>query len=218
MRSAVLCCAAFFFAISASAIPQTFPKRAGGPILTFTADGVRASGATPGATLYFAGVSLVGGNYTLRVEKTAGSATADASGVAEFAAAVARRSVWIVVDPEKDGYTVAAPPGMPIQEMDFPGAGVGADENGQMRRLLLSRFSVDCYLIRPGVGVWTAYVRDGGPFDSDQSPNGAAHADLNALTPVGSTAGQPERFSAGDYLFLVDRNSLEFHVARRGRQ
>jgi hypothetical protein len=205
-----------FAAASAAAMPRAFPKRAGGPMVVFDAGRVRATGATPGAAVYFASVSLYTGDEALRVVKPAGVVIADAGGRAELVAEVHARSVWLVIDPAM-GYTVAAPLGMVLREMDLPGE---AKENGggQLQRLLLRRFSVDAFLIRPGEGIWTAYFRDGGPLDEDAEPDGKNHADLADLEPVGGTAGPAERFEPGDYLFLVDRNSLEFHVARRGPQ
>ena len=203
--------------VPAFADPRTFPKRAGGPKVTFSADRVRASEATPGAAIYFAAVSLASENYTLRGETAAGWAVADANGNAEFPTAIHTRSVWLVIDAAKNGYTVAAPHGMTLQEMPFPGNSVAEDAGGNLRRVLLDRFAVDVFLVRPGTGVWSLYLRDGSGADEDQEPNGQLLANLEEMQPVGETAGSPERFRRGDYLFVVDRNSLEFHVSHRGR-
>jgi hypothetical protein len=150
----------------------------------------------------------------LHVTRTAGAATADAAGDAEFPADVHTRSVWMVIDASK-GYTVAAPHGMLLREMDFPGR-ANENANGQVHRMLLDRFGVEVFLIRPGGGMWTGYFRDGGPRDDDGEANGSNHADVEDLVPVGNTTGATDRLEPGDYLFLVDRNSLEFHVMRRG--
>ena len=197
-----------------SHLPQAFPKRAGGPVVTFASDRVRATGATAGAQVYFASVSLYGGGGMLNVARPAGVAVADADGNAELVTEVHTRSVWLVVDGAK-GYTVAAPRGMLLQEMDFPG-GARADGNGQLRRLFLSRFYVDVFLIRPGEGMWIGYFRDGGPLDDDGQPNGQNNGDVGALQPVAGTSGDVGQIKPGDYLFVVDRNSLEFHLGRRG--
>jgi hypothetical protein len=204
-------------AAKTAATPRAFPKRAGGPDITFADDGVRATGATPGATIYFAGVSLYSADGMLHVTRNAGEVVAGADGSAEFLTDIHTRSVWLVVEPSK-GFTVAAPKGMLLREMDlFPGS---APENGggPIQRLLLNRFHVEAFLIRPGEGLWTAYFRDGGATDDDAEPDGRNHGNIRDLQPVGATNGSADHFVAGDYLLLVDRNSLEFHVARRGGQ
>lgn len=204
------------FSASAAAMPRAFPKRVGGPAVVFETGRVRATGATPGATIHFASVSLYNADGMLHTTRTAGAAIADAAGNADFSAEVHTRSVWIVIEAGK-GYTVASPPGMLLREMDFPG---NANENasGQVHSMLLDRFGVEVFLVRPGEGTWTAYFRDGSARDGDGEPNGSNHADFADLAPVGATTGAAERFEPSDYLFLVDRNSLEFHVARRGAQ
>jgi hypothetical protein len=106
---------------------------------------------------------------------------------------------------------------MLLREMDFPGK-AQEEAGGQLRRVVLRRFNVDAFLIRPGQGLWSAYFRDGGPLDEDAEPDGQNNGNLGDMLRVGTTAGEAERFKPGDYLFLVDWNSLEFHVARRGAQ
>ncbi len=202
-------------ALAASYPPRTFPKRAGGPAVAFTESAVVAHGATPGSTVYFAGVTLGAGDYVIRVERSAGSTVADGEGNASFAADIDTRSVWLVADGASGGYTVAAPEGMLLREIDFPGR---SDESsgGQVRRLLLERYAMEVFLIRPGEGMWSGYLRDGAPADADHEINGRTDAGLNALGAVGATPSDPERLKPGDLLFVIDRNSLEFHVTKRG--
>lgn len=199
-----------------NATPRAFPKNEGGPTVTFETQGIRATGATPGATVYFAGVSIWSADYLLHLDTASGSAVADASGAALFPATVHPRSVWLVVHSGKDGYTVAAPPGMLLREMDFPGQGLKENTAGQLRRLFFDRFSLEVFLIRPGSGIWTNYIKDGNAEDEDGVPDGSTSADLNSLKAVGDAPGKPEKLEPGDYLLLVDRNTLEFHVVRRG--
>ena len=205
---------------AASGAPRTFAKRAGGPAVTFTAGAVNATTATPHARVHFAGVVLGGGNYELRVTKPAGSALADPEGKVSFAphGGVETRAVWLVVDGTSGGYTVTAPHGMLLREIDeFPGEGVKHNPAGALRRILLGRHNVDVFLVRPGEGTWGGNLRDGGRSDQDGAMNGSIDGDLSALVPLGGSGPTPERIGAGDVLFLVDRNTLEFHVARLGR-
>lgn len=195
--------------------PRTFPKRVGGPEVTFTAEAVVAAGAQPGTRIYFAAVALHPGDYQTRIEKRAGSADSDAQGEARFAADVETRSVWIAVDGSGGGYTVASPHGMLLREMDFPGRGWIDNPNQLLRRMSLDRYSVDVFVIRPGVGMWTGNFRDGGAGDADQTFNGETDADLAFLEPVDG-APALERVHPRDIVFLIDRNTLEFHVSRRG--
>lgn len=202
-------------AMEAARKPRTFPKRVGGPELAFTADAVMVSGAQPGAQIHFAAVALHPGNYETRVEKPAGSAVADAQGRASHAVDVETRSVWIAVDASTRGYTVGSPHGMLLREMDFPGRGWVDNPSQLFRRLSLDRYSVDVFVIRPGVGVWAGNFRDGGAGDEDGAMNGETTADVAFLTPVGG-APALERVQPRDIVFLVDPSTLEFHVARRG--
>jgi hypothetical protein len=140
---------------------------------------------------------------------------ADDEGNAAFAADIDTRSVWLVADGASGGYTVAAPEGMLLREIDFPGR---SDENagGQVRRILLQRYAMEVFLIRHGEGMWSGYLRDGGQADTDHEINGTTDVGLSALTSVGRAPADPERLKPGDLLFVVDRNTLEFHVTKRG--
>lgn len=218
MRASLYCTVVIVvatWALGAARPPRTFPKRVGGPAVTFTETAVIARGATPGASLYFAGVTLGTGDYVIRVEKSGGTAIADGDGHAELTASIDTRSVWIVVDAASGGYTVAAPHGMLLREIDFPGRS-DEDSSGHVRSLVFERYAVDAFLIRPGVGTWTGYLRDGGPGDEDREINGKTDVDLGSLAPVGETQGSADRLKPGDVLFVVDRNTLEFHVLKRG--
>jgi hypothetical protein len=66
--------------LPAAAVYRVSPKRAGGPEVVFEASAVVATAATPGSTVYFASLSLKGGDYLITVEKPAGEVTADANG------------------------------------------------------------------------------------------------------------------------------------------
>src|SRR5437763_2577384 len=94
-------------------LPHTRPTSDGGPDLAFSNVAITATKATAGATVYFAGVSLYGGNYTLRTEAPGGTAVAGNDGTAVFSVphGIPTRCVWIVVDGATGGYTVAAPHG-----------------------------------------------------------------------------------------------------------
>ena len=222
MRIPAICLVLFVCvaAVAEPRLPKSFPTRAGGPAITFAEDSVTLSGATPGATLYVASVSLGSANYQTVVGNEAGVVSADAAGTALYTTRrpVETRGVWIAVDGATGGYTVAAPPGTLLREIDFPGNGIAPSGSGALRRFALSeRFSVEAILIRPAVGMWSGSLRDGGRHDEDQTIDGAIEADITTLLPVGNAPAAPERVMPGDLLVLIDRATLEYHVAVHGK-
>jgi hypothetical protein len=222
MRSFVV---AFSLLISAAALaaprlPKTFPTRAGGPAIEIGEASVALSGATPGARVYLASVSLGSGSYQISVASEAAVVTADATGAAVYSTPrpVETRGVWIAVDGTTGGYTVAAPRGTLLREIDFPGNGFAQTGNGAWRRFaLVERYSVEAIVIRPSVGMWSGSLRDGGNRDEDKTIDGAIEADIASLTPVGDAPAAPERIMPGDLLVLIDRVTLEYHVAVHGK-
>jgi hypothetical protein len=201
-------------AMPAGAVYRMSPKRAGGPEVGFEAGAAVATGATPGATVYFASLSLKGGDYVITVEKPAGVATADVNGVARFtlAAPLRTRSIWIVVDGTTRGYTVACPPGMLLGEMTLPGGSLLAP-NGE---LAVDRAAVDVFVIRAGGGIWSAYLRDGASIDADHATDGVVSAGVSALDPDTPGAAPLADIRPGDVLFAVDRNSLQYFASKVG--
>jgi hypothetical protein len=207
-------------AIAAPRLPKSFPTRAGGPAIAFAEDSITLAEATPGARLYVANVSLGSGSYQIIVQSEAGVVTADAAGAARYAPQrpVETRGVWIAVDGATGGYTVAAPRGTLLREIDFPGNGFPPTGSGALRRFALAeRYSVEAILIRPAVGMWSGSLRDGGKHDEDKTIDGAIEADVATLTPVGNAPAAPERVMPGDLLVLIDRATLEYHVAVHGK-
>ena len=204
---------------ASSHIPRRGPQKAGGPDVAISATAITVTHATPGATIYFASVSIFSaGDFLVNVERPGGSAVADASGNATFTPpkGVRTRSVWLVVDGESGGYTVASPPVMLLREMDLPG-NASAGANGALRKVTSNRYSTDLFLIRAGSGMWAARIIDGGTGDDDHVTNGRVSTDISVLTPfAGTSAEVPDKFAKGDILFFVDRNTLEFAVASQG--
>jgi len=200
------------------ALYRRSPIRAGGPAVVFEDAAVVASGLAPGATVYFASLSLKGGDYLITVEKPAGQATADAGGVARLALVqpVRTRSVWVVVDGSTNGYTVACPPGMLLSEIAVSGTGPLTGPAGAPTGLAIDRAAVDVFVIRAGGGIWTAYLRDGGSIDGDRTTDGVVSAGVSALDPDSPGAVPLADMHTGDVVFAVDRNSLQYFVTKVG--
>ena len=195
--------------------PIATQKSAGGPVVSTTATAVRATGLPPGTRAYFAAVSQETIDATLTIEREAGSAVADAEGIATFTPPrpIRARAVWLVVTPT--GYTVAPSEGGLLQEMDLPGNAVqGA--NGAFRRFVLDRYAVFVALVRHGSGIWTADLVDGASSDNDETSDGAVALDIARLTPRAGAPPPPDKFENGDVIFAVNPLSLEFAVSRRG--
>jgi hypothetical protein len=198
--------------------PQTFPKQMGGPTLQFDDDGITATRATPGSLVAFAGVSIGSHNFMLTVDKPAALVPVDANGQARFdvPGGVNPRSVWLVVDGTSGGYTVWAPPGMVIREMDFPGAGYQTNSKGMAEKIDIDRFRVEAFFIRPGVGIWSSELEDGTAIDQDQIRNGRFTAGVGNLGVLAGNGPIPDDVQEGDRFFVVDPVSLEFAVQSLG--
>lgn len=220
LRTLFAVCFALFVAVSSLAEPhrpKAFPKRAGGPAMSFEETAIVLTGATGGATLYVAGVSFAPGYQTV-VQSEAGVVTADAAGAARYVTRqpVETRGLWIAVDAATGGYTVAAPPGMLRREMDFPGNAPSTGGGALRRFLLADRWSIEAILIRPSQGMWAATLRDGVTRDAGGTIDGTVDLDIATLASVGKAPPAPDRMMPGDLLVLIDRVTLEYHVAVLG--
>jgi len=205
--------------LAAAPVPQKGPLTDGGPAVSFDGQNIVVSGATSGDGLYAGGVEVRGGPYGLSVETPVAGVPATADGTArlDMKARIAARSIWIVVN-GNGGYTVSPGPGMVRRQMDLPGAGGIAGNDGQVRRLVVDRISVYVFLVRPGSGMWSGRMSDGRAGDDDHAMNGSISGSLQNLQPVAGTLAQaPEHLMPGDVLFVVDPYSLEYAVARQGR-
>jgi hypothetical protein len=198
-------------------VPYTGVDTNGGPGVSFNGSSIAVSGATKGDVLYGAGLEIRGGEYAVRLEPRVATATVANDGTAslDMQARITVRSIWIVVD-GKGGYTVTPGPGMVRRLLALDGNAQVSSSDGQVRQLLVNRYSVYVYLVRPGVGMWGSRLMDH-PQDGDPHANGSVIGALQSLVPeAGTIADPPDHMSAGDVLFIVDPYTLEYAVSRKG--
>jgi hypothetical protein len=185
------------------------------PGCRFSTDTVIAPRGTPGATIYFSGVTIVAAYYAKEVQRPAGIAVADSNGRATFAWPPPERGIWLTVDGSTAEYTVASQAVHLLRQTDLPANALQNDPTtGELRRLAIDRMKIDVTLVRPGVGMWTGVFTDG-EADADNSENGVTVADIATLTPVGNSPAAPTSLQSHDILFAVDHNAFDYFITQR---
>lgn len=193
--------------------PFPGPYSKSGPVVMFESSRVVASNVRPGASVYFASLSVSSREHRVILQRPAAVIPdADGDGVVIFATTIDTRSLWLVVDGKSGGYTVSAPVGFLLRLIEVNGDVVRPGVGSALRRILSERNHVDIFLVRPGSGMWTANVKDGN--DEDHDMNGTLIADLSVFRPLASSAPVPERIMPGDVLLIVDRNTFEFYAMK----
>ena len=187
---------------------RAYPQVVNGPAVTFESNRVIADAATPGATIYFVGISITNVDSMPVIEREGGPAVADSEGIARYTTKkpVRTRSVWIAV--MQGGYTVAAPEGMVLREVPLP---ADALQNNQLR---VGQYAAEVAMVRRGIGggIWMAPVRDGGSGD-DGGANGEVLVGLPTLQSPPPNAGPgPIETQTSDVFFVVNPFSLEYGV------
>ena len=126
------------------------------------------------------------------------------------------KSVWVVVDLSTGLYAIAAPEGFPLEEVEFPGRGIGSalnalESEGDFVNLLWVRPSATT-----GAAAWMLAVGDGGASDDDKKGgNHKIKADVSKFEPVGqSPVTPPDKFAAGDVLVGIDANTLTIFASK----
>lgn len=204
-------------AVAAAGAPRTGHKRVGSaPTVSFDAKGISAT-VTPGATVYFAALSISSHNYFPSIERPAAIiGDSDRDGRVAFETTVQSRSVWIVVDGKSGGYTVASPEGL-LREIEFPGNSARAGTNGVLHRLGIRRPQLAYVVIRPDVGMWGTVAVDGSPSDADHTRDYDASVDIDKLPPLAGSGPPPDRLAPGDIVFAVDLNTLASYDGKVGK-
>jgi hypothetical protein len=203
-------------AAAAQHVPAGTDRSLNGPGCRPTASGISIPHATPGGVVYLAGVTLASAYYDLSIDEHLFVLHAGDDGRASLdnPSARATRGVWLAVDANSGGYTVAPPQNFLLREADLPADALIHDSGSTLPNCLrLARASITVVVVRPDGGMWSGAFRDG-DRDADGTVNGQTAVRLTDLAAVGSGPRPPDSLRTGDVLFVVDRNSLEFIVSR----
>lgn len=193
------------------------------PVVILSGRSLVAEGLTPEGRAVVFTIGKPPGHLMAVTSRLDAMIEADAAGVAslELPAAIAERSVWVVVDVESGEVALASPEGFPLRQVEFPGRGVG-----QSRRFLRDeRRFLEILVVRPAAavpagkdaasesGAWGRSFGDGGEDDGDGELDGKIEAVLERLRPIGeSPALPPEILMPGDVVVAVDPVTLEIYL------
>jgi len=130
-----------------------------------------------------------------------------------FGGPVALRSAWAAVDLASGDFDAATLPGFPLKKVNFRGRGLGKRPDGR-DSVLDERGIAEILVVRPGVGVWSLRLGDGGPDDEDGTANGRLEAALDRMTPLPGSPAPPESFQKDDVVLLIDPNLLEITLVK----
>jgi len=188
--------------------------------LSLGADSLAVTGASAGAQVAFFGIARdVDPDDVATIRRTAevaGDEDGDGKVALKLGRPVARRSVWVAVDLTSGDSDAAAPEGFRLKKVNFRGRGLAARSAGR-DGIEEDRPLVELLVARPGVGVWTTRLGDGGPDDEDGAADGKLAAGLDHMKPLAGTRTlAPAQFEKGDVVVLVDPNALEITLVKVG--
>jgi hypothetical protein len=188
--------------------------------LSLDTDSLAVTGVSAGAKVAFFGISRdVDPDDVATIRRTAevvGDDDGDGTVALKLGRPVALRSVWIAVDLGSGDSDAAAPEGFRLKKVNFHGRGLTARSAGR-DAIEEGRPLVELLVARPGVGVWTARLGDGGPGDEDGAADGKLAAALDRMEPLGGTRmPAPAQFEKDDVVVLIDPNALEMTLVKVG--
>lgn len=206
-----LLCSTVFSSVAVGAPPEGQTVS-----LSFESAAVVAHGATPAADVVFFSIAREPQGYFQRVARRQEILVADVDGDARFELdeETPLKSVWVAADLTTGAYAIGAPPGFPLQEIEFPGQGFEVGAPGQVQRLR-QRFSwVDMLVVRPGTGAWSLRAWDTGPTDRDGADDDLTTTSVEDLVPLGVSPGPPQRYQRDDVVVVINPRDLRFYAAR----
>ncbi len=183
------------------------------PTLDFEAQRVVLGGLTPSGNVAWYSISREPQGYSTLIAQRSGFATADAVGetTIELERDVAPASVWVVVDLDQGGFTVASPPGTSFREIGAEEGSVTASSDGELG-LVHARPYLELFLARPGVGAWVMAAGDGAAGDADGEQDGTLFTTFATMEPLEASPPPPDELRTSDVLVVVDPRALEYYA------
>jgi hypothetical protein len=183
------------------------------PTLDFEAQRVVLGDLTPSGNVAWYSISREPQGYSTLIAQRSGFVTADAVGEAsiELERDVAPASVWVVVDLDHGGFTVASPSGTSFREIGADEGSVTASPDGELS-LVHARPYLELFLARPGVGAWVMAAGDGAAGDDDGEQDGTLLITFATMQPLEASPPPPDELRANDVLVMVDPRALEYYA------
>jgi len=190
--------------------------------LSFFSDRIEIRGVTVGGAVALHGVLIHSLHYLLEVVPIS-VVLEDAGGTGSVvftrAGGIPWHSVWSAVDVVSGEYTLDVPPGAPrrIGEFICEGAWAGATEvrwRGQRYPFPPYVRQLNFLLVRPGVGAWRIYSRDGSSQDADRAIDGRQTIALGDLWPLWGQVVPPTVLKGGDVLVGVEGTEVSITALR----
>ncbi len=204
LRTSLLCICALFFAGQSLADSAGLTVRVGNRELLVT-------GARPRASVVVIGVTREPrGFHSLVRTHALPPAVADSRGAVAipFDAEIPAKSLWVAADVQTGMTGAGAPDGYPVRQFETAHVGVAAE------RVVLQRTALELLVIRPGSGVWSSSMNEGGRGDGDRTPDGRISILPVELAPVIGNGRMTDGFRPGDIVIALDPDQMEYGVIR----
>ncbi len=125
-----------------------------------------------------------------------------------------RQSVWLVIDVASGEYTMAAPPGSQLREIDLTTEDLVYESSVLVGVSQENVRYLEALLAQSGSGIWRQTSGDGSPNDDDGQVNGKIVIRFESMkagegTPEGEL---PETPIIGDVVAVVDALELKIGV------
>jgi len=184
------------------------------PTLEFEAQRVVLGGLTPSGNVAWYSISREPQGYSTLIAQRSGFVTADAVGEAaiELERDVAPASVWVVVDLDHGGFTVASPPGTSFRDIGSGEWSGVASPPGVVDHLAHARPYLELFVARPGVGAWVMAAGDGAAGDDDGEQDGTLLTTFATMQPLEASPPPPDELRTNDVLVVVDPRALEYYA------
>lgn len=206
------------FAVSSSQFLFAQPNASAPAQITLSVnDSVSVSNVAPGGRVFLFGVvrgSRRGRTHVTREAMTLRDDNAD--GRVEFTPeiAVPLRSVWVAVDHSTGNAAAGAHSGFPLILGEIPATTFRRDAEGLVAQLEREIRRLIVLVVRPGVGAWTIFARDGDERDTDRTPNGRVAISVRDARRVDGTEPAPGRLRSGDIVVTIDPSHLDVQMTR----
>jgi hypothetical protein len=176
-------------------------------------------GVAPNSGVILYGVALEPYLHSTRiVERSFALPDADGDGAVTYTSptAIPFRSIWIAVDQQSGAFVIAGPEGYPVQRFPFDQAALRRNQAGEIASLESARPEVYTLVVRPHVGAWKAFTRDGGSGDADEAADGTLGVRFGGATAIGPTVPTPDHLTDGDVVVVIDPLHMDVTAAQLG--
>ncbi len=180
------------------------------PVLTFEERAVVAQ-VTKGASTAWLAVVSEPSAYTPRTSEYARIIEdSDNDGIVRFELDAPKPvAVWMVVDMTNGQHAIGAPAGVILNRTTLRPSAVRSRGNNTHSGLVFASEALTlCWVVRPGAGAWRMIAEDGDDEDTDGRPDGSVTSELRRFRAVGTSAGPPEDFAAGDIIVTISLDGL----------